>query len=105
MRQALEIAKGDGLAILRTQFGEHAWQACRQAVDGGGFLGGGTQFIGQLDRIAREAQTVGDRVARHLVQPAAGASDRAKALALARGLEEHVLQQVLGIECVPQPMP
>jgi hypothetical protein len=77
----------------------------RQAVDGGDFLGVGAQVLGQFDHVAREAQAVGERVARHLIQPCSRIDDRAETLALAHGLEKHILQQVLCIDRVPQAMP
>jgi IS30 family transposase len=104
LRHALQVALGDGLTILRAQFGEHTRQAGCQRFNRVGLVDGRAQVVGQVHSVARHAQAIGQGVARHREQPGAGVVHRAEALPLAQRLEKQVLQQVIDLGGIGQPV-
>ena len=65
---------------------------------------GNRKIIGQRHVLARQAQAIGQRVARYLKKPGARIIDTAKLRALTHGLDENILQQFLGIFEMAEPM-
>ena len=102
----LQVAATQNLLIVGFKHRQHPFDVCGQTVDRGQFLAVALeQFFRQLFRqlfrqwLGRTVQPVmiDQGVTCDLEQPSSGLFQYAKAFALAHGLDEHFLQQVVGL--------
>lgn len=98
----LQVAATQNLLIVGFQHRQHPFDVCGQTVNRGQFLAVALeqffrQFLWQWFGRTVQPVLIDQGVTGDLEQPGAGLLQHAKAFALTHGLDEHFLQQVVGL--------